>query len=522
MSNTHQAFPADTPPMNLDEEAAAMFPFLDDYNKQFVFNLRRRLRSVPAEIATLINWRERLAQRNISEDSDVNDVLLIWGDTRDKIPGYEKLDDDMHHNFRIDDQDGLHSRPARRFLGDMDYEGPQEHVSFLMTHNLTFHAKELSKECEDWLTVAARGRGIIGAGAKLDESAIRQLWFHARQQATMVRPKSRGEWAPDKRLEQIEFARRPAQPRWGWKGEAVPDNVASLTEWFAKRASWVKEYLLTYNYGGIADLSDELIAEMAKLYAGAPSDSAARQKWAKEHQLVYTQHMVAVVHAQLDELGIHGYPTRVKMPEADEHWFTNENDYLSRLLGFLRAQADDRPNQADSKDVPLDPSTIATGQGMLAHIDSLATSNTVMRQMIVDLGARHAGEAAPGILQSEPRAAVNPAGKKPKRSTERGEGRTKLIAALTRHHQYSDDSCLNLEPIGNNELAKAAGVSNSTASTFFNDKFQGHTKYKAICRDAGKLAAYLKLLNDEFAPYHLLGAASSELAAADEEDTDGE
>jgi hypothetical protein len=110
----------------------------------------------------------------------------------------------------------------------------------------------------------------------------------------------------------------------------------------------------------------------------------------------------------------------------------------------------------------------------------------------------------------------------PKRSTERGEGRAKLIAALTKHHQYADGGCLNLDPIGNNELAKAAGVSASTASTFFNDKFQGHTKYKALCRDAGNLKVALKLLNDEFAPYHLLGAASSDLAAPDEEDTDDE
>ena len=69
-------------------------------------------------------------------------------------------------------------------------------------------------------------------------------------------------------------------------------------------------------------------------------------------------------------------------------------------------------------------------------------------------------------------------------------------------------------------ISKAAGVSVSTASTFFGDKFEGHTKYKALCRDAGRLAAALKLLNDEYAPYHLLGPASSELAAPAEEETD--
>lgn len=104
-----------------------------------------------------------------------------------------------------------------------------------------------------------------------------------------------------------------------------------------------------------------------------------------------------------------------------------------------------------------------------------------------------------------------------KRSTERGEGRTKLISALTKHHQYADGSCLNLEPIGNNELAKAAGVSPSTASSFFNEKFDGHTKYKALCRDSGKLIAALKLLNNEFAPHDLYGRRP-----ANEDDRDDE
>ena len=35
--------------------------------------------------------------------------------------------------------------------------------------------------------------------------------------------------------------------------------------------------------------------------------------------------------------------------------------------------------------------------------------------------------------------------KKPKRSTKRGEGQAKLIAALTKHHQYADGECLTLQ-----------------------------------------------------------------------------
>src|SRR5262249_8094099 len=90
------------------------------------------------------------------------------------------------------------------------------------------------------------------------------------------------------------------------------------------------------------------------------------------------------------------------------------------------------------------------------------------------------GLSLPDVVASLPTGALpagptaGPTAPAPKRSTERGEGRAKLIAALTKHHQYAEGGCLNLEPIGNNELAKAAGVSPSTASAFFNDKFQGH------------------------------------------------
>jgi len=47
----------------------------------------------------------------------------------------------------------------------------------------------------------------------------------------------------------------------------------------------------------------------------------------------------------------------------------------------------------------------------------------------------------------------------PKRSTVKGEGRTKLIATLTKDHHYADGGCLKQDPIGNNELARLAKVS---------------------------------------------------------------
>ncbi len=68
------------------------------------------------------------------------------------------------------------------------------------------------------------------------------------------------------------------------------------------------------------------------------------------------------------------------------------------------------------------------------------------------------GVAAPTDLLTT---AIKPV--RPKRSTQKGNAQTKLIAALTKHHQYQDGSCLNTEPIGVNELAQQAGVSSSSA-----------------------------------------------------------
>lgn len=106
--------------------------------------------------------------------------------------------------------------------------------------------------------------------------------------------------------------------------------------------------------------------------------------------------------------------------------------------------------------------------------------------------------------------------RKRKRSTERGEGRAKLIAALSKHHKYSDKGALNFEPIGNNELARLAGVSESTASAFFEKEFKGHAKYRAMCANKDSLLASLKLLNQEFSPHILFGALPPN--ESDEED----
>jgi hypothetical protein len=97
-----------------------------------------------------------------------------------------------------------------------------------------------------------------------------------------------------------------------------------------------------------------------------------------------------------------------------------------------------------------------------------------------------------------------------KRSTAKGDAPPRLIAALNKHHCYdcyADGICLNQEPIGNNQLARMAGVAKDSASRFFQEEFGGHKEYKVMCRDLSKLVAALKLLNGDFAPRHLFGSS---------------
>jgi hypothetical protein len=146
----------------------------------------------------------------------------------------------------------------------------------------------------------------------------------------------------------------------------------------------------------------------------------------------------------------------------------------------------------------------------------LARFNDLAEELAGELYVRFPVDAvAAGVPQTE-------SPRKSKRSTERGEGQAKLIAALTKHHKYADGGCLNLSPIGNNELARLAGVSDSTASAFFAEKFGGHTKYRASCANATRLLAALKLLNQAFAPHHLFGTLPPGFGALPSDDDEPE
>lgn len=83
---------------------------------------------------------------------------------------------------------------------------------------------------------------------------------------------------------------------------------------------------------------------------------------------------------------------------------------------------------------------------------------------------------------------------------------TKLTGALTTHHEYENGQADNRKsPIGVRKLAKAAGVSPSRATDYFNAKFNhgesgGHSKYKRFCGDGDRISHALRMLNNELTP----------------------
>jgi hypothetical protein len=121
-----------------------------------------------------------------------------------------------------------------------------------------------------------------------------------------------------------------------------------------------------------------------------------------------------------------------------------------------------------------------------------------------------------GFLTPPPTQSQEPSGytRQTKRSTVKGEGQLKLLASLLKHHRYAEKDSLNQTPIGNNELARQAGVADSTAHSFFAKEFKGHVNYRRICMDENKLCAALKLLNKDFRPALLLDRPPSDTTLA--------
>ena len=103
-----------------------------------------------------------------------------------------------------------------------------------------------------------------------------------------------------------------------------------------------------------------------------------------------------------------------------------------------------------------------------------------------------------------------------KKSTSEKPARIKIIAFLTKHHEYANGSLLNQTPIGANELHRDTPVSKGAASKFFKDEFGGHENYKKACMDSGTLIVALKALNNEYTPKLLFENAKPQVDAPDE------
>lgn len=195
-------------------------------------------------------------------------------------------------------------------------------------------------------------------------------------------------------------------------------------------------------------------------------------------------------------------------------WYVNVrfNDFLAKEVATSSATADDSRQLFEDFSETSDEFQRSLIFGTMVQI----------RDHIEDLQRAFPTNAMSEPASDSPTTTVEPgahAAKKTKRSTEQGEARFRIIAALSKHHKYADGSRLNLEPIGNNQLAREAGVSESTASEFFKNNFKGYSKYRVACQNPTTLVAAIKMLNQEYAPYLLYGACPPEKPEHDERDS---
>ncbi len=83
-----------------------------------------------------------------------------------------------------------------------------------------------------------------------------------------------------------------------------------------------------------------------------------------------------------------------------------------------------------------------------------------------------------------------------KKSTQKGDAKEKLSAALVTHHKYKNGRCGQTEPIQNNALARLAGVSRSSAARFFTSEFEGYQAYRRKCTNGRVVMILAKLAKD--------------------------
>ncbi|MFN9368659.1 MAG: hypothetical protein ACK6CT_07805 [Planctomycetia bacterium] len=238
---------------------------------------------------------------------------------------------------------------------------------------------------------------------------------------------------------------------------------------------------------------------------------------------------VAAASITVDEAANHGNqhgPACDLAPKAVE-WYANIVAYRRRLLdidklayfaGVEAVAHPTLPSQAHAAVIEL-ARVIRTLESFTGAFGDWANVAPSLIKAIQDASVfSHSADAteristpAPGVstplngddaqsAESKPQPPV-----REKRSTEKGEAEAKLIAALAAHHKYSDGSCLNLEPVKNNALARLADVDQGSASYFFKKHFRGHRQYTADCQKSGRLSGILAALVGDVAGWKLFG-----------------
>jgi hypothetical protein len=226
-------------------------------------------------------------------------------------------------------------------------------------------------------------------------------------------------------------------------------------------------------------------------------------------------HLVAAIGRLLDLLVVYRrQPTGLKTWEADDFLQAHrEATHMARLGGFPELPD---AGQARLRNYDLSPSAIPypnkeVGKEFEAELRAIGS----MARAAIEAQADQEQERGPAHVQSTKRRATHP-----KRSTERGEGRKKIIAAVTLHHQYRDGGCGDTAPISVRSLATKADVSPDTASAFFKKEFGDHAKYRAACRrNPASVATWLKLLNADYSPHPLFGSIPPEHLEREENDS---
>jgi hypothetical protein len=267
----------------------------------------------------------------------------------------------------------------------------------------------------------------------------------------------------------------------------LPTTLTDLLGWLSERVQWIRLWHLADEPKPIPPPFLEAIVRLFRGDPGVlPTEPEPLRRWANERLWRFSQITLHQTHACLENLGIYDSPVlRSINPLTDEYCLIEALEQLTALRSFIAGRVGMSVGLTRDREQPI-------GEAVQPPI---CPPDAAVPALQVPVLSR------PDTLDNVSIARVT----KPKRSTGRGEAREKIIAGLTEHHQYTDGSCLNTEPIGVGALARKSGVSKSSVPEFFQGEFQGHDRYRAFCQDVSKIVASLKMLRGEYSPHILYG-----------------